>query len=367
MRVKSLPIKEFKMKYDEVFSYSNIEKAYHDCCLSVGWKPSIQRYKNHRITLLTSLYNRLKKRKFKSKGFYAFDIFERGKLRHIKSVNIEERIVQRCLCDNCLVPLIVPKLIYDNSACLTGKGYDFAISRIRRHITTFYRKNGLNGWILQFDIHHYFESIPHDKMIDLMSKIIDDKDILKLYCDLVNNFPGDVGLGLGSQISQISAVYYLNSLDHFIKDKLGVKYYARYMDDGYVIAGNKDELYFILDNIKIILKDLGLELNNKTRITKLSKNFTFLKAKFLVLSNGKIIMKPSRGNITKERRKIKKLGNKLVEGTISSEDINASVQSWKGHLLRFDSHNTIESMDKLYEEVLENAYTRISSGVKRSK
>lgn len=32
---------------------------------------------------------------WKTKGFFAFDLMERGKLRHIRSVHIAERVVQR--------------------------------------------------------------------------------------------------------------------------------------------------------------------------------------------------------------------------------------------------------------------------------
>ena len=40
--------------------------------------------------------------------------------------------------------------------------------------------------------------------------------------------------------SQLLAIYYLNNLDHFIKEKLKCKYYIRYMDDLIIIDSNKD-------------------------------------------------------------------------------------------------------------------------------
>ena len=38
------------------------------------------------------------------------------------------------------------------------------------------------------------------------------------------------GVSIGNMTSQIFAIYYLNDLDHFIKEKLRIKYYIRYMD-----------------------------------------------------------------------------------------------------------------------------------------
>lgn len=351
-----------ELKYDEIFTYKNLYESYRKCCLSVGWKPSIQRYKNKTTTLVAAIYKKLNKRKYHSKGFYSFDINERGKIRHIKSVNIEERIVQKCLCDYGLIPLITPKLIYDNAACLKGKGYDFSIKRMRRHLTEFYRKNKLEGWILQFDLSKYFETIPHDKLINAISKIIDDKDIIDLYSELVNNFGGDIGLGLGSQISQISAVYYLNPLDHYIKDVLKIKYYGRYMDDGYLISNDKNELFNAYNHIKRIVTSLGLKLNeNKTKITKISKGFTFLKARFKILDSGKIKTKPCKKSITKMRHKLITFSNKIKNNEMTIEELMCSYQSWRGYALKFNSFESISNLDKIYEEVILNATGTVSS------
>ena len=339
--------------YDQIFSYKNIYESMRKCMLSVGWKPSIQRYKNHVISNATKLYNILQKRKFKSKGFYEFTIVERGKTRHIKSVNIEERVVQRCFCDYGLVPAIMPKLIYDNAACLEGRGYDFSINRITKHLSEFYKKNGVNGWILQFDISKYFESIPHDKMISAVSKIFTDKDIIKLYTELVHNMGDGVGLGLGSQISQISAVYYLNPLDHYLKDKLKIKYYGRYMDDAYIISEDKNVLFKYLEDIKSILNELGLTLSEKkTSITKLTKGFTYLKTRFSFGENGKIIKKPYKKSIVIMRRKIKSFAAKIKNGEMTYADAYASYQSWCGYIKRFHSHETLIKMQKLFQEVI---------------
>ena len=352
----------FNITYDQIFSHKNLYESMRKCMLSVGWKPSIQRYKNHVISNVTKLYNTLHKRKFKSKGFYEFKIVERGKTRHIKSVNIEERVVQRCFCDYALVPTIMPKLIYDNAACLEGRGYDFSIDRITKHLSEFYKKNGSNGWILQFDISKYFESIPHDKMIAAVSKVFTDKDIIKLYTELVHNMGDGVGLGLGSQISQISAVYYLNPLDHYLKDNLKIKYYGRYMDDAYIISNNKEALFKYLEDIKRILNELGLSLSDKkTSITKLTKGFTYLKTRFSYGENGKIIKKPYKKSIVIMRRKIKSFALKLERGEMTYADAYASYQSWCGYMKRFNSHETLIKMQELFQEEIADDYLPIPS------
>lgn len=51
------------------------------------------------------------------------------------------------------------------------------------------------------------------------------------------------GVPLGFYTSQWLANWYLESLDHFIKETLHIKYYVRYMDDMALFGANKRELH----------------------------------------------------------------------------------------------------------------------------
>lgn len=66
--------------------------------------------------------------------------------------------------------------------------------------------------------------------------------------------------------SQVIATFYLNELDHFIKDDLKIKSYVRYMDDGVLIHNDKEYLKYCLKKIEKIIHKYRLELNKKTRI-----------------------------------------------------------------------------------------------------
>ena len=65
--------------------------------------------------------------------------------------------------------------------------------------------------------------------------------------------------------SQILAIFYLNDLDHFIKENLKIKYYVRYQDDFCLFHPSKSYLRFCLNSIKIFLNHEKLLLNKKTR------------------------------------------------------------------------------------------------------
>ncbi len=100
--------------YESVFSYANLYQAYKCSRRNVSWKASVQRYTSEAPLKIFKTQRLLMNEQYRTPGFYEFDICERGKCRHIRSTVIGERVVQRCLCDNCLVPILGRTFIYDN-------------------------------------------------------------------------------------------------------------------------------------------------------------------------------------------------------------------------------------------------------------
>ena len=92
---------------------------------------------------------------------------------------------------------------------------------------------------------------------------------------------------------------------------------GRFNDDFYLIVETKEQAKEVLVGIQNVVNDLGLKLNNKkTQIIKATHTITYLKTRFNLLENGKILKRPYRKNITRQRRKLKKLKNKLDRGEI---------------------------------------------------
>lgn len=217
------------LSFDEAFSFEQLNKAFYKCKKGVAWKESIQKYEAKLFINNLKLSKEVLQGKYKQRSFIEFDLIERGKLRHIRSVYIRDRIVQKALCENILVPLLSHDLIYDNGASLKGKGTIFAIDRVTKMLRKHYKLYGDNAYIILGDFHSYFDSLDHQKIFEMLEKKIDDKRIINLIHEMVDPF-GNKGLGLGSQVCQILAVSYLNEFDHVITCK-HAKPYVRYMDD----------------------------------------------------------------------------------------------------------------------------------------
>ena len=343
--------------FEEVFSYEHIFNSALLCKNNVMWKASVQNYmRNLEYNVSETLYL-LEIDEFNFTDTREFYIFERGKLRHIKSIHIRERVAQKVLCLYCLNPLFHPKFIYDNGASTKNKGLTFAINRMKMMIDRHYRQYGTEGYVLLFDFKDYFGSINHDIALKMISKEVKDERLMKLIKESMEVYTtkeqvNRIGIGLGSELSQFVALLFASPIDHLIKDDMRFKNYIRYMDDGWVLARTKEELQELLDCIVKMAKEYKLTLNmNKTRIVPLNKGFTFLKKKVSLAENGSITINISPKSVTRERRKLKKLKVKMLEGKITMKEIEGSYISWRGFATQFDSYYTIQNMNNLYKEL----------------
>ena len=135
---------------------------------------------------------------------------------------------------------------------------------------------------------------------------------------------------------------YPNRLDHYIKEVLRIKGYARYMDDGYLLHESKEYLQKCLSDIKQICGELGIKLNaKKTQIIKISRGITFLQRRFV---------------LTEMRRKLRVFKRKLDAGKMAFADIKTSFVSFKGHLKHCNAHRIIVRLNALFDKIFYGRY-----------
>ncbi len=354
-----------KCSYYNVINHNALTKAAEQAAKGVKYKASVQKFLLHKLINTSEINKKLIHHKDIRKGFICFNLTERGKLRKIMSVHFSERVTQKSLNQNALIPVMSRSLIYDNGASQKGKGTSFAINRLVKHLAWHYRHFGNEGYVLQVDIKDYFGSIDHDTAKKIVSDAFNDPGIIwlaNLFIDAhyvhnikIKKLPENEarkGLGLGSEINQTLAVSYLNPLDHYIKEVLHIKCYGRYMDDFYLIYQNKEYLKYCLEEIKKMCVGLKLKTSGKkTKIIKLSHGFTFLKTQIFLTNTGKIIKKPCHDAVVRERRKLKKQKKLLDAGIMEFEDIRCSYASWHGSMKYKNARKTVNSMDNLFNNL----------------
>ncbi len=349
-RAKAERVKDCTL--ENVADLNSLCKASRRSARGVMWKASTQRYMKDYLRNAVKSRNDLLEGRDICRGFIRFDLWERGKLRHISAVHFPERVVQKSLSQSALVPAIVPTLITANSANIKGRGTDYAMKLLKRDLARNWRRRGREGYILLGDFRDYFARIAHDPVKAQVASALLDPRVIALEHRQIDA-QGKVGLGLGSEPNQICAVAHPNRIDHFVTEVLRPEAYGRYMDDFYLIHPSKDRLATCLALIRAECAELGITLNErKMRIVKLSRGFRFLKKRVFYSGTGRIVIKPCRDSITRERRKLKKLARLVADGDMTPEQEAQSYQSWRGGMKRLDAHNTVTSMDKLRRGLL---------------
>lgn len=342
------------LSFEELFSLNMINTCAYECTRQSRWKETTQRYLSNLLLNNIELRDEVLSGNYKVRPTVDFTLNERGHIRQIEAPVVRDRIVQKTITNNILIPLLRPCLIYDNFASLEMRGTSFARKRFDIMLRRYFAKNRTDGYALLIDVRKYFNSIDHEVLKQLIAPKI--KDLEPRTVDLIHyiidtSSKTGVGLNLGSEAPQIFAVYYLNPVDQFAKVVKGCKYYGRYMDDIFVLDKTKSELQALLSEIKEVLSKLKLEVNTKkTHIVKLSHGFTYLQVKYNILPSGKIIKRASHDKIVRERRRLKAFKRMLNDGKMTELEIYNCYQSWRGTFIR--EHNaikkTLDNMDKLY-------------------
>ena len=335
--------------FEEVFSFENLYTEGKKCCNGTRWKASTQRFEANLLTNAANLRRELLSSRYKGRGFHVFGLYVRGHYRWIKSVHITDRAVQKVFNTHVLRPAVTPTLIYANGACQPGKGTDLHLEILEAHLHRHYRHHGRKGGILLWDFKSFFDTIPHRVLTEAARRRIVEPRLAALFEQLVGDF-GEVGLGLGSEVSQTSAVFVVNPIDHHFKDRLRVKEYAHYADDGYIISADMDFLRECLRQFRALAEELGLTLNeNKTKIVRLTHQFTFLKKRFRLTETGAVIRRLSRDNLKKRRRLLHKFRGKVDAGKMTIAAVFQSYTSWRSYAARARSYKTLRRMDTLFK------------------
>jgi RNA-directed DNA polymerase len=146
--------------------------------------------------------------------------------------------------------------------------------------------------IIDADLSGYFDSIPHDKLMELVARRISDGSVLALIrawlqAPIVEEdrnrgnkrtLPDKQGTPQGGVISPLLANLYLDALDKAVNDRCGkAPVMVRYADD-FVILCPKGRGQALLERLKRWLQGRGLKLNEtKTRLLDArQESFKFL-------------------------------------------------------------------------------------------
>lgn len=209
---------------------------------------------------------------FKNKRHKPKEIYDgiQRKKRTIIVPSFDEQVVHHMVV-NVLKPIFYHGMYEHSYGSLPNRGSHKGKKTIEKWI----RKGGKNcKYCLKMDIRKYFDSIPHDIYLAKLRKIIHDDKFMAVLEEITAATPK--GIPLGFYTSQWTANWYLQGLDHFIKEDLQAVYYIRYMDDMVIFGPNKKALHRMRVRIEEYLNnELGLELKQNWQVFRFEYNGRF--------------------------------------------------------------------------------------------
>lgn len=221
------------------------------------------------------------------------------------------------------------------------------------HLEKYHRHHGREGYVLMVDLKGFFDSIAHGPLMEMFAAKIKDQALLGLLEKMIRPFGDGRSLGLGSQVSQVSGIYFPTEIDNYCKIVRSCRYYGRYMDDMYIIHHDKAFLLDVLEGIKKICRQLELNLNlKKTQVMALRNGFTFLKMRYLYTATGHIKVIPCKRTFIRQKRKIRKLLDKAEKGMLLYDDVEQQYRAWRGNLRKYDAYRSLKKMDNYYKEAV---------------
>jgi len=273
--------------FSHIFAFPNLLLAAKRASRGKRFRPDISAFHCQLEPELLRLQEELRTHTYQPGPYRSFIIREK-KPRLISAAPFRDRVVHHALC-NIIEPIFDRAFLFDAYACRKGKGTHAAVERASMYARRF-------RYVLKCDIERYFPSIDHECLLRLIGRTIWDKDVLwlvgliiagsNLQPPITRYFPGDDlwtpferrrGMPIGNQTSQFFANIYLDGLDHYAKESLGLPGSIRYVDDMLVFHHEKRAWHETLLAFSTDCEGLRLRFQpRKCLVAPVTAGFTFL-------------------------------------------------------------------------------------------
>lgn len=225
-----------------------------------------------------------------------------------------------------LQPVIMRGMYAYNCGSVPGRGTSYAQKALRRWLDTDYRGT---KYCLKMDVSKFYPSIDLGILKGMFRRRIKDRDCLWLIDTILDSNP-ERGLPIGNYTSQWFSNFFLEGMDHFIKERLGVKYYIRYVDDLVLLGPNKKALHRARIAVDDYLHGINLQMKGNWQVFLVNaRAIDFLGLRFY--RDHTTLRKRNALRIRRRMRKIRR------KDRLTYEDACAVVSYW-GWIKRSDSY-----------------------------
>lgn len=274
--------------FDKVFSPMNLESSFSQVAKNKGSagidNVSIQMFEYHLITHLPRLSEDLRQDKYVPKPIKRVYIPKPGsdQKRPLGIPTVRDRVVQTAL-RNVIEPIFEATFAEHSYGFRPKRCCKDALRQVDQLLKKGYR------YVVDADLKSYFDTIPHDKLMERVRERIADGRVLKLIQSFLNQdimedmkqWKPTTGSPQGAVISPLLSNIYLNPLDHLM-ESFGFEM-VRYADDFVILCQSMEDAEAALNVVKQWTAQAGLTLHpEKTKIADAgTEGFEFLGYRFI--------------------------------------------------------------------------------------
>lgn len=245
--------------YENIYSVENVRQAILNASKGKSKKPMVKWVNKNFENVLNEIVSMLENENYTPSPYFE-SIIKDGiskKERIIyKPKFYPDQIIHWCLMQQ-ITPLIMRGMYNWSCASISKRGVHYAKKYVEKHINDY-------KYCLKLDIKKFYPSIDKEILKKKFGKIIKCKRTLNLISSIIDSH--HQGIPIGNYTSQWFANFYLQDLDHFIKEKLGVKVYVRYMDDLVLLGNNKRVVNKWFVRIKEKVESENLEIKGNYQL-----------------------------------------------------------------------------------------------------
>lgn len=323
---------------EEIIEYSNMEASFWTVLRGTKRKSNVtgRNLIAHKDEVIQELSSRISDGTFSISDFHEKEITEGGKLRRIQVLSLKDRIAAHAIMsvvDNHLRK----RFIRTTGASIKGRGTHDLLQYIRNDISA--DPDGTR-YCYKFDISKFYESVDQDFMMYCVKRVFKDKRLITILDGFVRMMPAGLSIGLRSSQGLGNLLLSVN-LDHYLKDKYGIRYFYRYCDDGVVLGKTKAELWKVRDIVHHLVEGMDLKVKQNERVFPVDEGIDFL---------GYVI----RPDYVRLRKRIKKKFARKMHEVISKRRKHELVASFYGmakhaDCIRLFNHLTGKDMKNFKE------------------
>lgn len=261
--MKLTQMKRIGYLYEKIYEIENLKEAHKNAKRDKSYYKDVKMVDSNEDYYLGLIQTMLENKTYQVGAYTHVEIIDKGKVRKLSKLPyFPDRIIQWAILlqiEKVFVNMFIPQ----SCASLKGRG----IHKASNYVDKYLSNKDETQFCLKIDVHHFYASIDHDILKSLLLKKFKDKDLLDLLFLIIDSTEGDIGIPIGSYLSQYLANFYLSYFDHWCKEENQCKYYVRYMDDIVIFDKDKQKLHILLNKIKQYLyNNLKLELKSNYQI-----------------------------------------------------------------------------------------------------